>query len=249
MAEEQQPLISEQETPPMPTHSQTPLTQAMLSAILVDISIAHSSVPIGHPPPPAAQKTSNFIESTRFTTLEGMVNQLATNMATNMIELMAMLSHQNRASSSFTLPLERRPPVDPNPLIPPIYVTDCEDIAFSAMTYAPAVHPISDPLPPPPAPTAVPLPPAAFLSMDSTTHALPPLAIPLQLPIYTIPPPTVPLVTMAQALVSTMDHFPFQAPQPQTFQDSLTGPALDWFMALKAGEVPTWTNLYQKFLD
>ncbi|XP_031392554.1 uncharacterized protein LOC116204550 [Punica granatum] len=35
----------------------------------------------------------------------------------------------------------------------------------------------------------------------------------------------------------------------QTFQDSLTGSALDWFMTLKAGDIPTWTDLSQKFLD
>ncbi|OWM77723.1 hypothetical protein CDL15_Pgr012425 [Punica granatum] len=74
----------------MPAHSQTPLTQAMPSAILADISTAHSGIPIGHFPLPVAQTTSNFVESTRFTTLEGMVNQLATNMATNMAELMAI---------------------------------------------------------------------------------------------------------------------------------------------------------------
>ncbi|OWM84385.1 hypothetical protein CDL15_Pgr017489 [Punica granatum] len=83
------------------------------------------------------------------------------------------------------------------------------------MTHTPAVHPIRDPLPPPPAPTAVPLPPAAFLSMDSAMHALPLLAIPTQPLIYTVPPLTVPPVTMAQAPVSTMEHFPFQVSQPQ----------------------------------
>ncbi|PKI68228.1 hypothetical protein CRG98_011364 [Punica granatum] len=235
------------------------------------------------------------------------------------------------------------------------------------MTYAPAVHPNSDPLPPPPAPTAVPLPPAAFLSMDSAMHTLPPLNIPTQPPIYTIPPPTIPLVTIARAPIPTTDHFPFQTPQPkisfsypappslnipptepgtptqaappplptnippkveneqerrirrmeetigalqasssrfdygdsnsnlfpgmwlppkikipnfkrydgtsdsrhhlchyqskmmsykdyekfvvQTFQDSLAGSALDWFMTLKADDIPTWTDLSQKFLD
>ncbi|PKI33282.1 hypothetical protein CRG98_046327, partial [Punica granatum] len=35
----------------------------------------------------------------------------------------------------------------------------------------------------------------------------------------------------------------------QTFQDSLTGSALDWFMTLKAGDIPTWTDLSQKFHD
>ncbi|XP_031392180.1 uncharacterized protein LOC116204241 [Punica granatum] len=35
----------------------------------------------------------------------------------------------------------------------------------------------------------------------------------------------------------------------QTFQDSLMGPALDWFMTLKAEDVPTWADLPHKFLD
>ncbi|PKI38873.1 hypothetical protein CRG98_040744 [Punica granatum] len=35
----------------------------------------------------------------------------------------------------------------------------------------------------------------------------------------------------------------------QTFQDSLMGSALDWFMNLKASDIPTWTDLSQKFLN
>ncbi|PKI59654.1 hypothetical protein CRG98_019960 [Punica granatum] len=35
----------------------------------------------------------------------------------------------------------------------------------------------------------------------------------------------------------------------QTFQDSLMGPALDWFMTLKAQDISTWADLSQKFLD
>ncbi|PKI77270.1 hypothetical protein CRG98_002339 [Punica granatum] len=34
-----------------------------------------------------------------------------------------------------------------------------------------------------------------------------------------------------------------------SFQDSLTGSALDWFMSLKAEDVPTWADLSQKFID
>ncbi|PKI61771.1 hypothetical protein CRG98_017821 [Punica granatum] len=213
------------------------------------------------------------------------------------------------------------------------------------MTYMPAVSPVSDPMPPPPAPTSVPLPPTAFLSTDSTILTLPPLTIPTQPSIYTVPPPTVPTVAITQVPALTADHFSFQAPQPQmsfpyqappplnipptepgtptqaappalptnippkneqerrvkrmeetiralqtgafyldhdfkrydgtkdprhhlrhyqgkmlqywdyeefiiqTFQDSLMGPALDWFMTLKADDIPTWANLSQKFLD
>ncbi|PKI61734.1 hypothetical protein CRG98_017846 [Punica granatum] len=176
----------------MPTHSQTPLTQAMPPPIPADISTAHSGVPIGHPPPPTAQTTSNLVDSARFTALEGMVNQLATNMATNMTELITMLRDHNRASLSFTPPQEHMPTVDPNPVVPPIHITDSEDISFLVMVYVPAVHPISDPLPPPSAPTVVPLPPAAYLSADSTMHVLPPLTMPVRPPIYIVPPPTVP---------------------------------------------------------
>ncbi|PKI75096.1 hypothetical protein CRG98_004570 [Punica granatum] len=210
MAEDQQLAIHEKDTPPMPTHSQTPLTQAIPLPIPADISTAHSGVPIGHPPP-TAQTASNLVDSA----LEGMVNQLATNMATNMTELMAMLRDQIRASSSFTPPPEHRTIVDLNPVVPPIHVTDSEDISFLVKVQAPTVHLISDPLPPPPAPTAIPLPPMAFLSADLAMHALLPLTMPMRPPIYTVPPPTVPPVISAQALVSTMDQFPFQAPQPQ----------------------------------
>ncbi|PKI52781.1 hypothetical protein CRG98_026816 [Punica granatum] len=34
-----------------------------------------------------------------------------------------------------------------------------------------------------------------------------------------------------------------------SFQDSLTGPALDWFMTLKAEDIPTWADLSSKFVD
>ncbi|PKI46218.1 hypothetical protein CRG98_033390 [Punica granatum] len=34
-----------------------------------------------------------------------------------------------------------------------------------------------------------------------------------------------------------------------TFQDSLAGFALDWYMSLKAADIPTWANLWSKFID
>ncbi|PKI38148.1 hypothetical protein CRG98_041461, partial [Punica granatum] len=34
-----------------------------------------------------------------------------------------------------------------------------------------------------------------------------------------------------------------------SFQDSLSGSALDWFMSLKAEDVPTWEDLSRKFID
>ncbi|OWM77695.1 hypothetical protein CDL15_Pgr026426 [Punica granatum] len=162
-----------------------------------------------------AQAPSNAIDLVHFTALEGMVNQLAANMNTNMAELMTMLRDQNRASSSYTPPPERRTTADQNPVVPPIYVTDSEDIYFLQRQYIPAVHPVNDPLPLPLAPTAVPLPLAAFLSTDSVMHTLPPLTIPTQPPIYTVPPPTVHPIISAPASTLTMDHFSFHTLQPQ----------------------------------
>ncbi|PKI72103.1 hypothetical protein CRG98_007490 [Punica granatum] len=193
MAEDQQPAIHELGTPSMPTHSQTPLTQVISPPILAEISTSHSGVPIGHHPL-TAQTASNLVDSARFTALEGMVNQLATNMATNMTELMAMLRDQNRTSSSFTPPPEHRPIVYPNPTVPSTCVSEVEDISFSATTYAP---------------------PAAFLSTNLTMHTLPLLTVSMRPPIYTVPPPTIPPVMIAQAPVPIVDQFPFQAPQPQ----------------------------------
>ncbi|PKI38851.1 hypothetical protein CRG98_040751 [Punica granatum] len=34
-----------------------------------------------------------------------------------------------------------------------------------------------------------------------------------------------------------------------TFRDSLTGAALDWYMSLKATDIPTWADLSSKFID
>ncbi|PKI74472.1 hypothetical protein CRG98_005154 [Punica granatum] len=252
------------DTPPTPTHSQTPLTQVTSPLIPTDISTAHSGVPIRHSPS-TAQTASNFVNPARFTALEGMVNHLAANMATNMTELMAMLRNQNQASSSFTLPLEHRPIIDPNPTVPPTFVSEVEDASFSAMAFASTIHPISDSLPPPPAPAAVPMPLAAFLSADSTMNTLPPLTMSMHPPIYTVPPPTVPPIKIPDfkkydgttdprhhlrhyhsKMLSYWDYDEFVI---QTFQDNLMGSALDWFMTLKAGDVPTWTDLSQKFLD
>ncbi|PKI56694.1 hypothetical protein CRG98_022910 [Punica granatum] len=215
MAEEQQPAISEHDTQPMPAHSPLPGTHVLPPPIPAIVLVAYSGAPSVHLPHPTAQTPSNFIDPLRFTALEGMVNQLAANINTNMAELIGMLRDQNRASSSYTPPPEHRPTVDSNPVFPPIYVTDSEDVSFSATMYVPAIYPVNDSLPPPPAPTAVHLPPTAFLSTDSVMHTLQPLTIPAQPPIYTVPPPTVPLIIGAQAPASTMDHFSFQTPQPQ----------------------------------
>ncbi|XP_031393809.1 uncharacterized protein LOC116205363 [Punica granatum] len=41
----------------------------------------------------------------------------------------------------------------------------------------------------------------------------------------------------------------FKIPEFKTYEDSLSGSALDWFMSLKAEDIPTWADLSQKFID
>ncbi|XP_031394036.1 extensin-like [Punica granatum] len=125
-------------------------------------------------------------------------------MATNMTEHMALLRGQNWASSSYTLPPRQRSMVDPNQVVPPTFVSDTKEAPMSAVTH----------IPPPPTPTAVSLPSIAFLSTDSTVHAPPPLAMPMQPPVYTVLPPTVPTTMSALAPAYTIEPFPFQASPP-----------------------------------
>ncbi|OWM76327.1 hypothetical protein CDL15_Pgr017510 [Punica granatum] len=209
MAGEHPPTLLEEITSPTAAHSQPSVTHA-----------PPPQTPAVIPPvlPPTTPASSNSSDSARITALEGIVNQLAanmaTNMATNMTELMALLRDQNRASSSYTLPPENKQTVDPNPTVPPTFVSESEEVSFSAMTHVLVVYLVTDPLPPPFAPTAIPLPPAAFLLIDLAVHASPPLAMPVQPPTYTVLPPTVPLMTSVPVPAHTIEPFPFQASQP-----------------------------------
>ncbi|PKI49810.1 hypothetical protein CRG98_029787 [Punica granatum] len=204
----------EEDIPPTPMYSQPPTLQALPPPTPTGIPSGYSGAPSVHLSLPTVQSSFDSSDSACIATLEGMVNHLAANMATNMNELMALLRDQNRASSSYTPPPEHGPTVHPNPAVPPTLVSESEEISFSAMTYLPAVYSVTDPLPLPPAPTAVPLPPAAFLSADSAMHALPPLAMSMQPPVYTVLPLTVPTAMSASAHAYTIESFPFQTSQP-----------------------------------
>ncbi|OWM89131.1 hypothetical protein CDL15_Pgr026294 [Punica granatum] len=96
----------------MSTHSPLQGTHTLPPPAPVTSAAYAGTLPAQLPLP--AQAPSNVIDPVRFTALEGMVNQLAANMNTNMAELMTMLRDQNRASSSYTPPPERRTTVDPN---------------------------------------------------------------------------------------------------------------------------------------
>ncbi|PKI73781.1 hypothetical protein CRG98_005827 [Punica granatum] len=216
-------------------------------------------------------------------------------MTANMAELFALLRGPNRSSSSSTPPPGQGPTVDPTPCVPPTQIPENIDAPAPPTLHTSTAHPFTSPFSPPPAPTAVPLPPATFLSSEQAPSAPPLVSIPAPAAIYTVPPPMVfsapsaPAPTHPQAAelpsyppLQPHTNFPYQAPPPinttchepgtpthaaqqvildpmrptdheefviHSFQDILSGSALDWFMSLKAEDIPTWADLSRKFID
>ncbi|XP_031393913.1 proline-rich protein 12-like [Punica granatum] len=112
-------------------------------------------------------------------------------MTASMAELFALLRGPNRASLSSTPPPRQGPTVDPTPWIPPTQAPENTDAPAPPTLHTSTVHPFTSPFPPPPAPTAVPLPPAAFLSSKQALFAPPPISMPAPATVYTVPPPMV----------------------------------------------------------
>ncbi|PKI48814.1 hypothetical protein CRG98_030791 [Punica granatum] len=330
MAEGDHVDISEEVNPSVPTLSQPPPTHAPPPLTPAGVLPAYSSALPTHLPPPAssgaplplASLTSVATDDqARIAALESTVNQMATNMA----ELLALLRGPNRASSSSTPSPRPGPTVDPTPRAPPTQAPENVEAPAPPTLHTSTVHPFTTQLPPPPAPTAVPLPPATFLSSEHILSAPPPVSIPAPAMAYAVPPPMVfpassaPAPTHLQAAepppypslqphaglsyqapppINTTFHEPstpthaahlfpgmrlppkFKIPEFKTyegttdprhhlrhyrwkmlqyweyeefvihsFQDSLSGSALDWFMSLKAEDIPTWEDLSRKFTD
>ncbi|PKI57966.1 hypothetical protein CRG98_021641 [Punica granatum] len=299
MAQENQPAITEENTPPTPVYSQPPATLAP-PLTLAGVPLTH------HGTSPMAQAPSSSAEDAAciaaleggITTLRGTVNQ----MAADMVELMALLKGPNRAFSNSTPPPGYVTMVDPNPWAP------------SPAVHVPAVHPVNIPPPPVTLPAAVPPPPS-----DPTMLASLPMSIPVPAPIYAAPPPMVFPAPNPHASTHASEPLPFQAPPPinipvpelgtptqaapaapltnllpeteteqqqrlkrleeniralqadgsrsnandgdwslfpnyeefviHTFQDSSAGAALDWYISLKAANIPTWADLSSRFID
>ncbi|PKI71176.1 hypothetical protein CRG98_008425 [Punica granatum] len=145
MAEEDRVDISEEVNPPAPALSQPPPTHAPPPPTPAGMLPAYSGAPPTHLQPPtclgaplarAAQTPSASDDQAHIVALEG------------------------------TAP------------VPPTL-------------HASAIHPFTNPFPPPPAPAAVPLPPTTFLSSEHVLSAPPPASIPAPAMAYTIPPPMV----------------------------------------------------------
>ncbi|PKI47136.1 hypothetical protein CRG98_032478 [Punica granatum] len=233
MAEEIQRNAPEEDAPPMPTHSQSPMTQVLSPPTPVGISSTYSGTSSVHLPPLVAHTSSNFGDSVRIVALEGMVNQLVANMA--------LLRDQNRASSSYFPPLGQRSTVDPMMSIPAPAHT-IEHFPFEAsqphisFSYQ-APSPLSIPPFEPGTPTqAAPAAPSVNFIPETENEQDRRLKK---------------LEETIKALQEGGSRFEYDYEEfvIQTFQDSLTGSALDWFMTLKAADIPTWTDLSRKFLD
>ncbi|XP_031393773.1 lysine-rich arabinogalactan protein 19-like [Punica granatum] len=120
-------------------------------------------------------------------------------MTTYIAELFALLRGPNRASSSSMPASGQGPTVDPTSWIPPTQVPKRIDAPAPPTTYKSTIHPFTIPFLPPPAPTAVPLPPAAFLASNQALSAPPPVSMPATAAVYTVPPPMVFLASSVPA--------------------------------------------------
>ncbi|OWM72675.1 hypothetical protein CDL15_Pgr004925 [Punica granatum] len=211
--EEVNPSVPTLSQPP-PTHALPPLTPAGVLPAYSGALPTHLPPPAssGAPLPPASLTSAATDDQACIAALEGMVNQMATNMA----ELLALLRGPNRASSSSTPPPGPGPTADPTSWAPPTQAPKNMEVPVPPTLHTSVTHPFTSQFPPPPAPTAVPLPPATFLSSEHFLSAPPPVSIPAPTMAYTIPPPMVfpvssaPVPTHPQA--AELPPYPSQQP-------------------------------------
>ncbi|OWM76713.1 hypothetical protein CDL15_Pgr005250 [Punica granatum] len=170
MEEIDPPVPSGEVTPPTTVRSQLPATHAP--------PYAPPSMYMPSTPVPPVLPSSN--EAIRIAVLEGTVNQ----MTSNIIELMALLSGPNRASSSSIPPPAYGSMVDPSPWVPPTLAPENDVVPIPApthfpatvppLTHAPEVCPSVAPLPVTLSVTFPP-PPMTISIIDPAMLALPPM--------------------------------------------------------------------------
>ncbi|PKI64523.1 hypothetical protein CRG98_015086 [Punica granatum] len=167
MAEGDHIDVSEEVNPSVPTLSQPPQTHAPPPLTPAGVLPAYSGALSTHLPPPASSgaplpPASPTSVATNDQARIAALEGTVNQMANNMAELLALLRGPNRASSSST------PSPGPGPIVDPTLQ-----------------------LPPPPAPSVVPLSPATFLSSEHILSTPPPVSIPAPAMAYTVPPPMV----------------------------------------------------------
>ncbi|OWM80672.1 hypothetical protein CDL15_Pgr006702 [Punica granatum] len=192
-----QPTMNE---PPPLTTAGAPLAhhRAPSAHLLQPISTSMSPPPGYAPPPPgyappppmymlssATQAPPPAHDPTGMATLEGNVTTLQNTvdlMVANMAKMMALLRGSNRASSSSTPPLARRPTVDPAPWVPPTHAPEGDIAAAPASTIIPvptphptcaqAIHPVDFCHPQSTIPAIVSLPPMTIPAPDPENEEL-----------------------------------------------------------------------------
>ncbi|PKI54984.1 hypothetical protein CRG98_024656 [Punica granatum] len=223
MAEENQLAVFEENTPPMPVHSQPPTMHAPPPLTPAGVLLALHGAPSTHLPPPASSGTPRRIQEHLFLKFHHrqcrchshpMITRhdqsTSRQHGHQMAELMALLKGLNRALSSSTLPPGYGPTVDPNPWFLSTFVQESGDAPALTTAHILATYPVSN-LPVPPA-FPQPVDALAVASFPPTvisglSMSVPPPVSALALaPIFTVPPPT------THAPTHTTEHFPSQAP-------------------------------------
>ncbi|XP_031393300.1 proline-rich extensin-like protein EPR1 [Punica granatum] len=209
MEEIDPPVPSGEVTPPTTVRSQSPATYAPPD-VPPSMYMPSPLVPLVLP---------SFNEAIRIAALKGTVNQ----MASDIIELMALLRGPNHVSSSSIPPPAYGSMVDSSPWVPPTLAPESDVVPmpapthFSAtvpsLTHAPEVYPaVALPIT---LSATFPHPPMTVPIIDPAMLALPPMPVSATNLIYIAPMPTVFPATSTHAPAPITEPFPFLAPQPQ----------------------------------
>ncbi|PKI72916.1 hypothetical protein CRG98_006616, partial [Punica granatum] len=191
-------------------------------------------------PPPAHDPTCMAMLEGNVTTLQNTVDLMAANMA----EMMVLLRGPNRSSSSSTLPLASGPTVDPTPWVPSTHALE-GDIAAAP---APAIIPV-----PAPHPkhtnrlTSAHDDSRAGSDYVCTTSRLP---LKVKMPEFEKYDGTkYPRHHLRHYHTKMLQYWDYEQFGVATFQESLSGSALNWFMSLQAEDIPSWVELAKKFVE
>ncbi|PKI78490.1 hypothetical protein CRG98_001130 [Punica granatum] len=237
MAEDGLPVLPEEVTPPTLAHLQSP---AEHTPTPVGIPLANSGAPLLQVPPQAVQTSSTSDEHVRIAALKGTVNLITANMA----ELMALLRNPNHASSSSTPHPGHGPkamsvlPLVSMPAPALIYTAPPPMVVLASTAFAPAHTAESFSHQAPPSNTGL-LYQAPSLNITSSESGTPIHAAPVAPPTNFLP---------KGETEEECKYWDYEEFIIHTFQDSLTRPAINWFMQLKAEDISTWADLSRRFI-